>query len=81
MSIPASRPLRWLAAGLVLAAAVLALALPFISATLLTIAIGGVAIASGLLGGPIGGLAAFIALKLTKDPFDNLVSFRYVRRH
>ncbi|CAK6687403.1 HdeD family acid-resistance protein [Synechococcus sp. CBW1107] len=48
MSIPASRPLRWLAAGLVLAAAVLALALPFISATLLTIAIGGVAIASGV---------------------------------
>ncbi|MBC1261471.1 hypothetical protein FQK07_09360 [Synechococcus sp. BSF8S] len=48
MSIPASRPLRWLAAGLVLAAAMLALALPFVSATLLTIAIGGVAIASGL---------------------------------
>jgi membrane protein HdeD len=48
MSIPASRPLRWLAAALVLAAAALALALPFISATLLTIAIGGVAIASGV---------------------------------
>ncbi|MEA5401144.1 DUF308 domain-containing protein [Synechococcus sp. BA-124 BA4] len=48
MSIPASRPLRWLAAGLVLAAAGLALALPFVSATLLTVAIGGVAIASGL---------------------------------
>lgn len=41
MSIPASRTLRWLAAGLVLAAAGLALALPFVSATLLTVAIGG----------------------------------------
>ncbi len=48
MSIPASRTLRWLAAGLVLAAAGLALALSFVSATLLTVAIGGVAIASGL---------------------------------
>jgi uncharacterized membrane protein HdeD (DUF308 family) len=48
MSIPASRPLRWLAAGLVLAAAGLALALPFISATLLTVAIGAVAIIGGL---------------------------------
>lgn len=37
----------------------------------------GVAIATGFLGGPIGALAAFVALKLAKDPFDNLVSFRY----
>jgi uncharacterized protein YhdP len=37
----------------------------------------GVAIATGLLGGPIGALAAFVALKLAKDPFDNLVAFRY----
>jgi uncharacterized protein YhdP len=37
----------------------------------------GVAIATGLLGGPIGALAAFVTLKLAKDPFDNLVAFRY----
>lgn len=37
----------------------------------------GVAIATGLLGGPIGALAAFVALKLAKDPFDELVALRY----
>ncbi|HTE15550.1 MAG TPA: AsmA-like C-terminal region-containing protein, partial [Burkholderiales bacterium] len=37
----------------------------------------GVAIATGLLGGPIAALAAFVAQKLLKDPFDNLISYRY----
>ncbi|MFQ6538012.1 MULTISPECIES: HdeD family acid-resistance protein [Aphanothece] len=48
MAAPSSPALRWLTAGLLLAAAGLAIALPFVSATLLTIAIGGVAIAAGL---------------------------------
>lgn len=48
MSIPASKPLRWLAAALVFAAAGLSIALPFVSATLLTIVLGGVAVAGGL---------------------------------
>jgi membrane protein HdeD len=41
MSIPASKPLRQLAAALVFAAAGLSIALPFVSATLLTIVLGG----------------------------------------
>jgi uncharacterized membrane protein HdeD (DUF308 family) len=48
VSVPASPALRWTAAILLFAAAGLALALPFVSATLLTIGIGGVAIAAGI---------------------------------
>ncbi len=48
MSAPASPTLRRVAALLLLAAAVLAIALPFLSSTLLTIALGGVAIAAGV---------------------------------
>ena len=48
MSAPASPALRWTAAVLLFAAAGLAIALPFVSATLLTIGIGGVAIAAGI---------------------------------
>ena len=48
MSVPASPTLRWVTAGLLLVAAVLSLALPFVSATLLTIALGGVAVAAGI---------------------------------
>ncbi len=48
MSVPASPALRWTAAILLFAAAGLAIALPFVSATLLTIGIGGVAIAAGI---------------------------------
>jgi len=48
LTAPASRPLRWLTAGLLFAAAGLSIALPFVSATLLTIGIGGVAIAAGV---------------------------------
>ena len=44
----ANPTLRWITAGLLLIAAVLAIALPFISATVLTLAIGGVAIAAGI---------------------------------
>jgi len=48
LSVPASPTLRWITAGLLLVAAVLSLALPFVSATLLTIALGGVAVAAGI---------------------------------
>jgi uncharacterized membrane protein HdeD (DUF308 family) len=48
VSVPASPALRWSAAILVFVAAGLAIALPFVSATLLTIGIGGVAIAAGI---------------------------------
>ena len=48
MSAPASPKLRWITAALLLIAAVLAIALPFVSSTLLTIALGGVAIAAGV---------------------------------
>ncbi|MEO1002537.1 MAG: DUF308 domain-containing protein [Cyanobacteria bacterium J06638_7] len=48
MPLPASPALRWIAAILLFVAAGLSIALPFVSATLLTIAIGGVAIAAGL---------------------------------
>jgi uncharacterized membrane protein HdeD (DUF308 family) len=48
VSVPASPALRWTAAILLFGAAGLAIALPFVSATLLTIGIGGVAIAAGI---------------------------------
>jgi hypothetical protein len=48
VSAPASPRLRWITAALLLIAAVLAIALPFMSSTLLTIALGGVAIAAGI---------------------------------
>ena len=48
MSVPASPALRWAAAALLFAAAGLSIVLPFVSATLLTIVIGGVAIAAGI---------------------------------
>jgi uncharacterized membrane protein HdeD (DUF308 family) len=48
VSAPASPKLRWITAGLLLIAAALAIALPFVSSTLLTIALGGVAIAAGI---------------------------------
>lgn len=48
MSAPASPRLRWITAALLLLAALLAIALPFVSSTLLTIALGGVAIAAGV---------------------------------
>jgi uncharacterized membrane protein HdeD (DUF308 family) len=47
VSVPASPKLRWITAGLLLLAAALAIALPFVSSTLLTIALGGMAIAAG----------------------------------
>lgn len=48
MSVPASPALRWTAAILLFAAAGLSIVLPFVSATLLTIGIGGVAIAAAV---------------------------------
>ncbi|CAK6692892.1 HdeD family acid-resistance protein [Synechococcus sp. CBW1107] len=48
MAAPASPLLRWITAGLLFAAAGLAIVLPFVSATLLTIGIGGVAMAAGI---------------------------------
>ena len=48
VSAPASPKLRWITAALLLIAAVLAIALPFVSSTLLPIALGGVAIAAGV---------------------------------
>jgi uncharacterized membrane protein HdeD (DUF308 family) len=48
LSVPASPALRWIAALLLFAAAGLSIVLPFVSATLLTIGIGGVAIAAGI---------------------------------
>jgi uncharacterized membrane protein HdeD (DUF308 family) len=48
MTAPASPALRWITAGLLLVAAGLSIVLPFVSATLLTIAIGGVAVAAGI---------------------------------
>jgi uncharacterized membrane protein HdeD (DUF308 family) len=48
VSVPASPALRWTAAILLFAAAGLTIVLPFVSATLLTIGIGGVAIAAGI---------------------------------
>lgn len=48
MTAPVSPTLRWLTIALLLIGAVLSLALPFVSATLFTIALGGVAIAAGV---------------------------------
>jgi membrane protein HdeD len=48
VSVPASPALRWSTAILLFGAAGLAIALPFVSATLLTIGLGGVAIAAGI---------------------------------
>ncbi|MEB3332597.1 MAG: DUF308 domain-containing protein [Synechococcaceae cyanobacterium] len=48
MSAPANPTLRWLTALLLFAAAGLSVALPFVSATLLTIAIGAVAVVAGV---------------------------------
>ncbi|MEB3199167.1 MAG: DUF308 domain-containing protein [Synechococcaceae cyanobacterium] len=48
MSTPASPLLRWVTIGLLFAGAGLALALPFASATLLTIGLGGIAVAAGI---------------------------------
>ena len=48
MSAPASPALRWIAALLLLAAAGLSLALPFVSATLLTIFLGSAAVVAGI---------------------------------
>lgn len=48
MSVPASPALRWLTAALLFAAAGLSIALPFVSATLLTIAVGAVAAVAGV---------------------------------
>ncbi len=48
MTAPASPTLRWITAGLLAAGAGLALALPFVSATLLTILLGSAAVVAGL---------------------------------
>jgi uncharacterized membrane protein HdeD (DUF308 family) len=48
VSLPASPRLRWLTAALLLLASAVALALPFVSATLLTLAIGSVAVVAGI---------------------------------
>lgn len=48
MSAPASPALRWIVALLLLVAAGLSLALPFVSATLLTIVLGSAAVVAGL---------------------------------
>jgi uncharacterized membrane protein HdeD (DUF308 family) len=48
VSVPASPGLRWATAILLFVAAGLAITLPFVSATLLTIGIGGVAMAAGI---------------------------------
>ncbi len=48
VTAPTSPTLRWITAALLLVAALLAIALPFVSSTLLTIALGGVAIAAGI---------------------------------
>ena len=37
----------------------------------------GVSIAGALIGGPIAGVAAFLAQKILKDPIEQLVSFEY----
>ena len=48
LSAPASPALRWLTAALLFAGAGLSIVLPFVSATLLTIAIGAVAVVAGI---------------------------------
>ena len=37
----------------------------------------GVSIAGALIGGPIAGVAAFLAQKILKDPLDQIVSYEY----
>ncbi|MFN5161865.1 MAG: HdeD family acid-resistance protein, partial [Cyanobacteriota bacterium] len=48
MSAPSSPTLRWVTAGLLLLGAALALALPFLSATLLTLMLGSAAVVAGI---------------------------------
>jgi len=48
VTAPASPTMRWIAAGLLAAGAGLALALPFVSATLLTIFLGSAAVVAGI---------------------------------
>ena len=48
MSVPASPTLRWVTAALLFAAAGLSIVLPFVSATLLTIAVGSVSVVAGV---------------------------------
>ena len=48
MTVPASPALRWVTAALLLAAAGLSVVLPFVSATLLTIAVGAVSVIAGV---------------------------------
>ena len=48
MKVPASPALRWVTAALLLAAAGLSVVLPFVSATLLTIAVGAVSVIAGV---------------------------------
>lgn len=48
MNAPASPTLRWIAAALLLAGAGLSLALPFVSATFLTILLGSAAVTAGI---------------------------------
>jgi len=48
VSVPASPTLRWVTAALLFAAAGLSIVVPFVSATLLTIAIGAVAVIAGV---------------------------------
>ena len=48
MTVPASHALRWVTAALLLAAAGLSVVLPFVSATLLTIAVGAVSVIAGV---------------------------------
>jgi uncharacterized protein YhdP len=37
----------------------------------------GVSIAGALIGGPIAGVAAFLAQKILKDPLDQIVAYEY----
>ncbi len=48
MTVPASPTLRWVSAALLFAAAGLSIVLPFVSATLLTIAVGAVSVIAGV---------------------------------
>ena len=48
MTVPASPALRWVTAALLFAAAGLSVVLPFVSATLLTIAVGAVSVIAGV---------------------------------
>jgi len=48
VTVPASPALRWVTAALLFAAAGLSVVLPFVSATLLTIAVGAVSVIAGV---------------------------------